>query len=75
MLNTIIIRLLETTRKSYTKMAGACPIYGSGSYKVRYHESSATQAQKIGAKRNKEEQDLLACQHRDEYYRFWETSF
>lgn len=56
-------------------MAGACPIYGSGSYKVRYHESSATQAQKIGAKRNKEEQDLLACQHRDEYYRFWETSF
>ena len=69
-----MLRLLEITRRSCTKMAGACPIYGSGSYKG-YNKSSATQARKKAVELSKEEQGLLARQHRDEYYRFWETSF
>jgi hypothetical protein len=58
-------------------MAGACPQYGSGGYvSSRSVSTTVTHVpKKMAVKRSKEEEEMLARRFRDEYYRFWETSF
>lgn len=55
-------------------MAGACPQYGSGGY--NRNMATVTQVpRRMIVKKSKAEEEVLAQKYRDEYYRFWETSF
>ena len=72
-----MIRLLDTARKSFTRLSGACP--APFSYESGYLGRNASTQTRVPellviAKGSKEEQEMMARRFRDEYYRFWEIS-
>lgn len=60
-----MIRLLDFTRKSCTRMAGACPAYGSGIGTERSVTTVNQVPRQIVVKRSKEEEELRSRMFRD----------
>eukprot|EP00956_Cyclotella_meneghiniana_P028987 scaffold69068_cov23-Cyclotella_meneghiniana.AAC.1 len=73
-----MIRLLDTARKSFTRLSGACPAPFScpyeGSYLGRNASTLTRVPERVTGKGSKDEQEIMTRRYRDEYYRFWEIS-
>eukprot|EP00956_Cyclotella_meneghiniana_P012508 scaffold17793_cov63-Cyclotella_meneghiniana.AAC.1 len=72
-----MIRLLDTARKSFTRLSSACPAPFSayeGSYLGRNASTLTQVPERVTGKGSKDEQEIMARRYRDEYYRFWEIS-